>query len=41
MNNTTKTPDNLMESKIKKVLIVEDDLFLSEMYAAKLELEGY
>ena len=41
MNNIIKTPDNFTESKKKKILIAEDDSFLSEMYAAKLELENF
>ena len=41
MNNITKTPNDFTESKKKKILIAEDDLFLSEMYATKLELENF
>jgi len=41
MRNTVKNLDNPVKSSIKRILIVEDDSFLSEMYTTKLELEGF
>ena len=41
MNNMPNNLDDSSKSKLKKILIVEDDLFLSEMYSSKLELEDF
>jgi len=30
-----------MENKNKKILIIEDDSFLADMYAAKFQMKGY
>lgn len=41
MDDNIKSQNNLSESNKKRILIVEDDSFLSEMYAAKLEVEEF
>jgi CheY-like chemotaxis protein len=41
MDNAIKNLDASVDSQTKTILIVEDDSFLSEMYATKLELEEF